>query len=91
MKLGILELSLIQIIMYSLIWLVNSYLGFLLCLIIGSIAAALLILSLILEVIEKSKVPKSYYRFMLSAVLCPSIVMVTFIALYPDAMSWMQP
>ena len=66
MGIGQLEIFLFQLIIYSLIYLVDSYVGFLVCLILGVIAFALLVLSLIFELVDRSKVPKSYYYFMLN-------------------------
>ena len=90
MRIGILETALLQIILYALLWLADSYLGFMLSIIIATIAASILIISLILEVIEKSKVPKAYFKFMVTAFVCPLIVTLFFIAFYPDALVWMS-
>ena len=90
MHLGILEIILIQIIIYSSVFLVNSYVGFLLCLIIGCIAIAIMIFSLIVEVIEKSKVPKSYYRYMATACIVPFIVILIFSIFEPNTFQWLN-
>ncbi len=90
MRFGILESVLLQIIIYALLWLADPYIGFMLSIIIATIAASILIISLILELIEKSKVPKFYFKFMITAIICPIVVSLFFIAFYPDAMTWMS-
>lgn len=89
MRIGLPELILTQLILYAGLWLINPYAGFMLCMIVATISAAILIISLIMELVERSKVPKIYFRFMLTAVICPIVVALFFIAFYPGAMSWM--
>ena len=90
MKLNILEASLIQIVLYSVVFYFNSYIGFLLCLTIGFIAFAILVLSLITEMVERSKVPKSYYKYMATAILSPFLVLIIFILFDPTVFSWLD-
>lgn len=90
MRIGLLEIILIQIILYAGLWLIHPYTGFMLCIIIATISAAILIISLIMELIDRSKVPKVYFHFMITAILCPIVVALFFVAFYPDAMSWME-
>ena len=90
MRIGILEISLLQVIFYSTIYLIDSYIGFMLCLTIACIAGAILLLSLIFEMIEKSKVPRMYYYFILSAMVIPAVVLVLFTTLMTGANNWMN-
>ncbi|MEL6124710.1 MAG: hypothetical protein AAFR14_13425 [Bacteroidota bacterium] len=90
MRLGLIEYSLIQVIIYALVYLLDSYIGFLLCLICGSIGAAILVLSLVFELIDRSKVPRSYYLFMLSTVVVPILVMGGFSMFMVGSFSWME-
>ena len=83
-------MGLIQIIIYAVIFLLDSFTGFLICLVGAFISAAILIVSLITEMVERSKVPKSYYGFMIVSILSPLIVLGAFGAFYPDAFAWMQ-
>ena len=89
MRIGLLEIILLQIILYSGLWILSPYAGFMLSMIVATISAAVLVISLIMELVDRSKVPKIYFRFMLTAVICPIVVALFFIAFYPDAMSWM--
>lgn len=88
MRIGQLEIFLIQLIIFSLIYLVDSYVGFLVCLILGIIAFALLILSLIFELVDRSKVPKSYFYFMINTVIACFLVLIVFSVFMTGSFDW---
>jgi len=90
MGIGQLEIFLIQLIIFSLIYLVNSYVGFLVCLVLGVISFALLVLSLIFELVDRSKVPKSYYFFMLNTVVACFLVLAVFSVFVTGSFDWMK-
>ncbi len=90
MRLRLVEIILLQVIFYSLIYLWNSYIGFLLCLIIACIAFAILLLSLIFDALEKSKIPRSYYWFILSASLVPALVAIFFSYFLVGSFDWLN-
>ncbi len=84
------EAFLIQVIFYSLIWLMSEYTGFLLCTIMSVIIGALLLFAYIIELVQKSQVPKSYFRFMLMASLAPLVVLLLFSVLYGGQFDWIR-
>lgn len=90
MRIGQLEIFLIQLIIFSLIYLADSYVGFLVCLILGIIAFALFILSLIFELVDRSKVPKSYFYFMINTVIACFLVLVVFSVFMTGSFDWTQ-
>ena len=90
MRIGLLEIILLQIILYSGLWILSPYAGFMLSMIVATISAAVLVISLIMELVDRSKVPKIYFYAMVTAIVCPLIVALSFIAFYPGAMSWME-
>lgn len=90
MAVGKTEIILGQLIMYSVIFLLNPYIGFMLCLIISVIALGILIVSIGAEIVQRSKVPKGYFHFMLSAILCPIAVIILFTIFDPGAFDWMN-
>ncbi len=69
----ILEAFLGQIAIYLIIWLNNDYLATLLSLVFGGIALAILIISLIVDWVEYSGVPRWYYQLLVTGVLAPSV------------------
>ena len=88
-KIGLAEIYLIQMILYALVYLGNSYIGFMLCLIMAVISFALLILSLIFEVLDRSNVPRYYFKIMISAIISPVVIIVLFSTLDPTSFDWM--
>ena len=90
MSLGKIELFLIEVIIFTLIYIGNRYVGFLVCLVIGCIAIALLLLSFFFEIIDRSKVPKSYYLFMLNTAIAAFLVLFAFSTLLEGSFDWMS-
>lgn len=89
-NLGIVEISLFQIILYSLMWLSNSYFATLMTAIIVPIFFALLLISIIAELIDRSKVPKWYFKFMALSMLIPLFVAAFFFRANDGFFDWMQ-
>ncbi|MDX1910586.1 MAG: hypothetical protein SFV22_03825 [Saprospiraceae bacterium] len=63
-RLSLLEIFLVQTIVWLALWLLNDYVAALLTLIVGLIVLAVLLIALIAEGIERSKVPKRYFQVM---------------------------
>jgi len=88
-KIGLLELILIQFIIYMGIYLLNSYVGIMICLVMAPICFFTLIVSLISELLDRSKVPKLYYKFMVTGFIIPLIILLVGLTLDPNALDWM--
>lgn len=56
----------------------DDYTGALLVLVIGGISLAVFIISILVELIEPSRVPKSYWGFMMSAWIAPVLAILVF-------------
>lgn len=65
------EIFLIETVIYLALWLINDYLASMLSLILAVICFSILVISLLVELVEKSKVPRWYYYFMAASVLSP--------------------
>ena len=89
MKIRIPELILIQFIIYLALYLLNHYIGIMLCLVMAPIFLFVLLISLIAEWLEKSAVSRSYYWFMLTGFLVPLFVLVLTIVMDPNALKWL--
>jgi len=89
-SIGIIEISLAQMIIYCLLWLSNPYLATLLTAIIVPIFTMLLIISLIAEYLDRSKVPKSYFKIMFLSILIPLFVGLFFYKANDGLFDWMQ-
>lgn len=90
MRLGFIEALLIQLLVYSLLYMADSYVGFLICLVALFIGASIFILSVVFELIEKSKVPRSYFKYLFSAVLAPFLVLLIFSLVMDGSFEWMK-
>ena len=86
----LLEIFLLQIMVYLVIWLWNDYVASLVSVLVVAICAGVFIVALIAELIEKSKVPKSYFLFMIGSILIPLIVGFVFISLMGGDLDWLQ-
>ncbi len=86
----ILEIFFIQCIAYFCLWLYNSYFGFMLSIIFGCIAAAILLISLVSEWIESSRVPRWYFKVIGISVLAPLASYMLYISIFGSTMSWLQ-
>ncbi len=88
-KIRPIEILLAEVIVYILLWLANDYLATLLSLIFGSIFLLILVISIIVEIVERSKVPRWYFFFMLMSVLAPIIAAAIFL-LISGGLEWMR-
>jgi len=89
-KLSLLEIFLIEFVFFALLWLVDDYIASMLTVVISSICFFILILSLIAEWIEKSKVPKSYYIIMFISTITPWIVTGAFVFFAGVDFDWLK-
>lgn len=87
-QVGLIEVTLGQLILYGLVWLTNDYLGFLLTCVIVPLVIGVGVVSLISDSIEASGVGKSYYLLLLSLALSPIAVMLGFMATGVDPSIW---
>ncbi len=87
--LSVLEYFMVQLCFYILVWIINEYTAFLLFVIIPPIATAILLLSLIFQLIEPAKIPSSYYKYMLATILAPVFVAIVYFSLNGMDQDWM--
>lgn len=83
------EIFLVQMAVYLLLWIFNEYLATLLSLVFGSICLLILLISLIVEVIERSKVPRWYFLFMGASVLAPFLAALIYLVI-GGGLEWMR-
>jgi hypothetical protein len=88
-RLSISEIFLIQIIVYILLWLWNDFVATILSLSFAAIALFILLISLIAELIDKSKVPRWYFYVMFLSVLTPILVGSLFMYIKNGSLDWM--
>lgn len=91
MRLSLLEIFLLQTIAWLGIWLINDYVAALLTLIIGGIVSAVLVIALIAEAIERSRVPKTYFQVMGLSILSIVVAAVIYVTLLGGQMQFLSP
>jgi hypothetical protein len=84
-----LEIFLIQIIVYLLLWLWNDFVATLLSLSFAAIGLFVLIISIIAELIDRSKVPRWYFYVIIISVLTPILVGSLFMYIKQGSLDWM--
>lgn len=77
-KLSLLEIFLIEILVWMGLWLANEYLATLLTFILTPIVFAVLVIARISEFIERSKVPRFYFGVMLISTIAPVLAALVF-------------
>ncbi|MCB0589379.1 MAG: hypothetical protein KDD06_29095 [Phaeodactylibacter sp.] len=82
------EIFLIELVIYLFIWVVNDYMASMISLIFGCIFLLILLASFVMEMVEKSKVPRSYFIIMGLSVLAPVIAALLYL-LINKGMEWM--
>ncbi len=83
------ELFLIQFILYFVLWLSNDYLATYVSVVFGGICLLVLIVSFIVEWIEPSKVPRSYFWWMAISAAAPLLTALIYMALLGGELNWM--
>ena len=87
---NLIQASILITITLSGLWLVSDFIAFLLSILIPIIALALIILSLIVEYLEKSNVPAWYYRLMVLLIVLPLLIGLLFSAINGFHFNWTQ-
>lgn len=81
LRLSLFEIFLLQTIIWLALWLISDYVAALLTLIVGAIVSAVLIIALISETLERSKVPKKYFQVMALSILSIILSAIIYVSL----------
>jgi hypothetical protein len=84
------EVFLIQAVFYIIVWMWNDHAATILTLSFAAIALFILAISLIAEVLDRSKVPRWYFWVMGISVLTPLIIGAFFLTLKNGTLDWMK-
>jgi hypothetical protein len=84
------EIALVEIIFFLSLWLLDEYIASLVTSIMVPIFGAILVISLIAELIERSKVPKVYFYFLIISVIIPTIIGLFFLIIYQGNLDWLD-
>ena len=89
-RLSLLEIFLLELAVWLALWLINDYLATLLTLILTAIVFAVLVIALLAEAIERSKVPRSYFWIMGLSVLAPIITAVVYMVIFGGRLAFLS-
>lgn len=87
-NLGLLEIFLIQVLCYTLLWLFDNYAATLISIIFPVLFFFLLLVAGLAELIDRSKIPRWYFIFMILSILAPIITAIIFVTVVGADFDW---
>jgi hypothetical protein len=88
-RLSLFEIFLLQVVAWLGLWLLSDYVATLLTLILGAIVSAVLIIALLAELIERSKVPRRYFFIMLSGIAAPIVAALLYLLIFGGKLAFL--
>ena len=89
MRVSLFEIFLFQIILYSALWLYDEFVATFMCITIPIIVLVILIVSLLAELFEPSRVSRKYFWVMGISIIVPVIVGMGFYVMYDGKLEWL--
>lgn len=89
-RLSLLEIFLLEVIVWLGLWLLSDYLATLLTLVLSAIVSAVLLIALMAEVIERSKVPRRYFYVMLLSIAAPLVAAVLYMIIFGGKLEFLD-
>ena len=90
MRVSLFEIFLIQVVVYALIWLTDDYIGSYMSIVIPVLAAGVLVVALLSELIEPSRISRKYFWVMGISIATPLLVGAFFMVLHQGELQWME-
>lgn len=89
MKLGLFEIILIELVGFLLLWVIDEYTASLLCIVIPIICLGVLVVALIAEWIEPSKVPRLFFSTLGVSIIIPLISLGIYFMIF-GSLGWLE-
>ena len=89
-RLSILEIFFLELIIWLALWLMNDYLAALLTIIVAAIVFAVLLVALMSEWIERSRVPRKYFWVMGISVFTPILAALMYWLIFGGQLSFLE-
>ena len=89
-KIRPIEVFLIEFIIFSVLWLWDNYIASMLTIVFSFIFFFILVISLMVELVERSKVPKWYFTFMAVSIFAPIAAAFVFIFFMGADFEWLS-
>jgi len=90
MKIGLLEILILESIALAALWLFDDYVALILTITITCILIAVLLISLASERLERSRVPKRFFYSLFWAIFPPIIIGITYTFLINGQFAWLN-
>ena|SRR5690349_11072640 len=87
---NLLIVVLAECVVFCAVWLWDEYVATYATIILPGVMAVILLLSLIADWIEPSRIPKWYYYIMVITILIPLVVGMFFMYIYGGNLSWLK-
>ncbi|HRI58979.1 MAG TPA: hypothetical protein PK228_04635 [Saprospiraceae bacterium] len=90
LRLSLLEIFLLEVVVWLGLWLLSDYLATLLTFITGAIVSAVLLIALMAEAIERSKVPRRYFYVMLLSIIAPVVSAMLYLFIFGGKLAFLS-
>jgi len=90
MKIGLLEILILESIAFAGLWLFDDYVALILTITISCILAAVLLISLASEKLERSKVPRRFFYGLFWAIFPPIIIGFIYTYIIGGQFTWLN-
>ncbi len=85
-----LEIFLFEVVLWLGLWLLTDYVATLLTLAVGAIVSAILVIALLAEWVERSKVPRSYFSIMALSLLAIIVAAGIYIIIFGGKLAFLN-
>jgi len=87
---SLLEIFLFQVIIWLGLWLLTDYVATLLTLAVGAIVLAVLVIAMLAELVERSKVPRRYFSIMALSMLAIIVAAGIYVSIFDGKLAFLE-
>ncbi|MCY7330882.1 MAG: hypothetical protein LH618_20180 [Saprospiraceae bacterium] len=87
---SLLEIFLFQVIIWLGLWLLTDYVATLLTLAVGAIVLAVLVIAMLAELVERSKVPRRYFSIMALSLLAIIVAAGIYVSIFGGKLAFLE-
>ena len=88
MRVSLIEIFLFQVVLYCAVWLYDDYVATFMCITIPIIVFVVLVVSLLAELFEPSRISRKYFWIMGLSIVAPVLVGVGFYVINGGVLDW---
>ncbi|MDQ3015674.1 MAG: hypothetical protein M3R25_02990 [Bacteroidota bacterium] len=90
LKTHFITILLAQAVIYTIVWIWDEYVASYMTLIFPGVLTVILILAVIADIIEPSRISRWYYLIMLGSILVPILIGATFYYMHDGNLEWLS-